>query len=201
MTVISADKKLLKEIKETLKNGKELIDFNKIIPMPKELIGTTSPSRIVSEEEYKKAKAKYDAIMAKDEKDKTPEESWCTSLPITKKMSEEYLKKFGSDNWYDWAIHNWGTKWGAYDINNWDGDTISFFTAWSVPEPFYEALSEKFPKAEFEVKFADEGGGWCGIYLWREGIKHELEYQEDYKSPDFKSLYADITGISEEDLA
>lgn len=167
--------------------------------MPSELKNTTSPTRIVSEEEYKKEKAKLDAVIAKKEEDRTPEERRMCSLPITKEMQKEYLKKYGCDNWYDWAIRNWGTKWGAYDITDWEGDTITFFTAWSVPEPVYEELSNLFPKAEFEVKYADEGGGWCGITIWQDGIKNEVEEYTDYKSSDFKRLYEEITGMSQEE--
>jgi len=42
-------------------------------------------------------------------------------------------------SWYDWAIENWGTKWGTYDVEAFslggDGSPvlIKFQSAWSPP--------------------------------------------------------------------
>lgn len=33
---------------------------------------------------------------------------------------------------------------------------MTFETAWSIPEPIFEKLSEEFPNEFIEVKFADE---------------------------------------------
>ena len=97
---IDAPTNISKQIKKLLKGDKVAIDFNKIIPMPEELslVSCGCGANIVSEAEYKKEKAKFDAVMAKKEEDRTPEERWMSSLPITKKMQKEYLKKYGSDN-------------------------------------------------------------------------------------------------------
>lgn len=49
--------------------------------------------------------------------------------------------KYGSCNWYDWNVENWGTKWGTYDteVHQLGGDgaplMISFQSAWGPPSP------------------------------------------------------------------
>lgn len=135
------DKEQASEIASKLK------DFNTITPMPKELIDTQSPARIISQEEWDKEEA-----MTPEER----KEKWL-SRGITQEMSDDFNKRFGFNNWYDWARENWGTKWNAYDITHEEGsDTIEFDTAWSMPEPIIARLSEMYPEAELFIKFSDE---------------------------------------------
>ena len=60
----------------------------------------------------------------------------------------------GYDNWYDWAVHNWGTKWELcefygvdrqYHSENNEGEstiTFGFDSAWSPPIGAYEKFLE-----------------------------------------------------------
>lgn len=74
--------------------------------------------------------------------------------------------KYGSANWYDWSIANWGTKWNSYGYDDvttpkeFDGERMEFQTAWSYPAPIIAALAEKYPDLHFEVKWADEDFGY-----------------------------------------
>ena len=75
----------------------------------------------------------------------------------------EERQKYGSDNWYDWSIAHWGTKWNAYDSHlDKENNTITFDTAWSCPIPVLDALAEICYKhnVEFEGKWADEDRGY-----------------------------------------
>lgn len=31
-------------------------------------------------------------------------------------LGSEERAKYGKDNWYDWNIDHWGTKWNSYDV-------------------------------------------------------------------------------------
>lgn len=77
-------------------------------------------------------------------------------------------------DWYEFNIHNWGTKWNAYDGYTIVGKTyiqLVFSTAWSMPDPIAKALAEQLGY-DMDLKWADEDyGNNCGrmTYLASEG--------------------------------
>jgi hypothetical protein len=102
------------------------------------------------------------------------------SLP----MAEQML--FKGDNWYDFNVRNWGTKW---DVAVRDGEdypetelmeedetslAYRFNTAWSPPLPAIEALSAQYPDVEFNLSYEEETG-WGGEYLFIDGNGTEIE--------------------------
>lgn len=150
-------------------------------PMPEELRNTTSPAQIVSESEYKR-------IMKENEKIDRTQPWYHEPKPITEKMQEALLKKYGVDNWYDWAHYIWGTKWGCYD-NDIDGQTLTFATAWSLFEPaILNKLAQDFP--DFILAYQEEQG-WGGEFVYENGIC--IEHHE-YDAPQ----WSDVTPESEE---
>ena len=130
------------------------IDFHKIAPLPVELKGTTSPVRIISQEEYDKQETR---IVADDLEDH--ERRFGVSRGITQEMSDSFKMKYGYDNWYDWQRNSWGTKWNAYSQESRDNGDIKFETAWATPALLIQILSVKYPDATFKVCFADEDFG------------------------------------------
>lgn len=142
----------------------QFIDFNKIIPMPKELVGTRSPMKIIPKKEYDKQEARIAESKLTD-----IEKSFGVSRCLTKKLSNEYTAKFGADNWYDWSVMNWGTKWNAYSQNELAPNQIQFDTAWGSPEPLIAKLSTLFPELTFEVEYDIEGGNGNGSYEFING--------------------------------
>jgi hypothetical protein len=83
----------------------------------------------------------------------------------TKMLRQQYAankEKYGSANWYDWQIDNWGTKWQPdveeYYLSN-DGKNLhmNFDSAWAPPTNLIKKLSEKFPTLQFVLSY-DEGG-------------------------------------------
>ena len=103
-------------------------------------------------------------------------------------LGAEEMKKYGSNNWYDWNIANWGTKWNSYgyddaEENNLAGENIiTFNTAWSAPHPVVEKLSEMFPDVDIVHKWADEDlGNNCGEYEYFDGERIREHFPETYK--------------------
>jgi len=175
--------------------GENHIDFEKIIPLPEELKGTCSPTRIVSQEEYN------EWIRKRDNNELTQYER--ESKPITQTMSNDFKRKYGYDNWYDWKCNVWNTKWNAYYQRR-EGNTIFFDTAWSTPHPIFQKLSEIFPQVTINVKFADEDFGYnCGNYVYEEGVEvfEELPQGGTYEAYKFaneiKCYYNHIEEIIE----
>ena len=178
---LSGDQAIISKLKEHVKGGankdddgkESSFDFNKIIPMPIELEGGVSPTRVVSQSEY-------------DEKMKLKEEGkladW-EGIPITHKMQIDFMNRFGADNWYDWRVQNWGTKWNCYQIfdENWENDNeIEFQTAWSNPLPILQELSRQFPEVKIEVRYYDEDfGSNVGEYTLLCGEVQELNIPRD----------------------
>jgi len=74
-------------------------------------------------------------------------------------LGAEERYKYGKDNWYDWSIENWGTKWNAYTIR-WFSSCVWFETAWTSVPKIVKALSEKFPDVEMNYSWADEACGY-----------------------------------------
>ena len=93
---------------------------------------------------------------------------------------------FSGDNWYDFNVRNWGTKWDV--AVSWDEEypetelmeesetslAYRFNTAWSPPEPAIAKLSEQYPNCSFTLSFEEETG-WGGEYLFENGSSSEIE--------------------------
>lgn len=82
------------------------------------------------------------------------------------------------DWWYNWNVNNWGTKWGASDVQMTDdyeeGDRCvwySFDTAWSPAEPVIQALSEKFPTLHIEHRYCEGGMSFAGEVIYEGGVE------------------------------
>lgn len=110
----------------------EVLDFNRVIPMPEILVNTIAGSR-----------AGYQDPDTREERPFTPEE-------------QAQLDELGYDNWYDWRVDHWGTKWPACQADRY----VVFDTAWSPPIPIFEALARA--GLVFEVHMVEESEGDIG---------------------------------------
>lgn len=168
---------LLKGI-EGVEDGHHMkIDFNRIIPMPEDLL-------IDDGGNYEFAIQVFCANDTERMEIQNREKISDSSMKRYISLGEKYAKnklKYGYCAWYYWRIHNWGTKWNAYEIEQID-NTIKFETAWATPIPVIRKLSEIFPTITIDHKFADEDiGNNCGHYVWIHGdiiCKDELDDEE-----------------------
>lgn len=91
----------------------------------------------------------------------------------------------GKNNWYDWRIANWGTKWNCYGYTSdtvFEKDKLKFLTAWAAPHPIMQKLSEMYPDIKFEHEWADEDiGNNCGRYVYYDGKRIEEYFPESQK--------------------
>jgi hypothetical protein len=106
-----------------------------------------------------------------------PREYRTMTCPVSdkdKKKSAALAQKYGSPDWYDWCIKNWGTKW---DLPV-DEDVLEdeehektfgrlcycFDTAWGPPSQICTKLREMFPDLTISW-FYDEPGMAVAGYL------------------------------------
>ena len=144
---------LLNFIKGKDEEGNDIpFDFNKVVPMPKELLETPSPVR----NEHKK---------------------------------RQHLLQYGSTDWYEWRLQNWGTKWNLDDEIDIDIDcptpnlaTFSFNTAWSPPIKIVEALGKRFSNLEFCLTYCELGNGFAGSYEIHGDKENDTYYDSENPS-------------------
>ena len=115
-------------------------------------------------------------------------------------LGYEEEKLYGKNNWYDWSIENWGTKWNAYHDNlDKANNTLTFDTAWSCPLPVLDALAELCYKhgVYFTGKWADEDCGYnTGVFesdCDSDEYWFSFEYMEN-ASNDAYEIYAELNG-------
>jgi hypothetical protein len=112
-----------------------------------------------------------------------------------KQARARLTKKYGYDNWYDWSINNWGTKWEVVtdDYNKPEvtelteqneGESelnFNFETAWSPPIGAYEKYLTDNEEISIFATYYEPGCDFMGV--WENG--GDSCYQVgDYKSDD-----------------
>ena len=117
-----------------VENGETIFDFNQLIPMPAELditetsrkkdwmtayLVAVNPHSAITVAGYKKWDSeRFQHILSVLGKSSFFKEESCGSneAPDLKSVQEgekyiSNLEKYGYDTWYNWCVHNWGTKW------------------------------------------------------------------------------------------
>jgi hypothetical protein len=84
------------------------------------------------------------------------------------------------DNWYEWNVANWGTKWDVDVFVTEDTDesvTLSFDSAWAPPIEFFRHLTEQ----GYTVTgyYYESGMGFAGIYENGQNDEYALEGDAD----------------------
>ena len=128
-------------------------------PMPEEYRQTTSPTPM-SEKQIREMAATYnwdhDVTMRKLEYAMTDEQ---------RAFYDSLIEKYGSENWYDWANANWGTKWDADcpspPVRTPRTLTYKVDSPWGAPYVFVTRLIKKmkkdYPGLTFEWTYTLEG--------------------------------------------
>ena len=93
---------------------------------------------------------------------------WSEAEEMNDIIRARYKKEHGSDNWYDWRVNNWGTKWNSYscELVEQEDDYVmyTFDTAWGPPTGVIEALREQCPDFHISAFFDEPGMEEAGYY-------------------------------------
>lgn len=121
-------------------------------------------------------------------------------------LGAEERQLYGKDNWYDWSVENWDTKWNSYGYDCFPpyegGNQISFHTAWNRPESVISQLSKMFPDVQLRHLWADEDIGVnVGEVLYEDGeeLEHDIPTAHSKEAYEMASDILDIL-LSEYDL-
>lgn len=89
----------------------------------------------------------------------------------------------GHTSWYSWSIENWGTKWNAYDVriveHTEERLVFCFDTAWSPPEPIFDALAERDEVKNLHLNITAFDEGWNFAYVATISNGHHLGQMVD----------------------
>ena len=78
------------------------------------------------------------------------------------------------DDWYEWNVANWGSKWDLNDVTlrgDVDSKEITYYfeSAWSPISPVVEALAKEFKKLSFNYAFYETGSDYWGEVSYKKG--------------------------------
>lgn len=103
------------------------------------------------------------------------------------KVCNEFLPLPEGEDWYNWQVDNWGTKWDIGADVGTDREELhglkatvvgnqancSFDSAWGPPIGLYEKLDELGYKVH--ASYFEPGMAYCGI--WADGYDNYIEYK------------------------
>ena len=155
----------LKKFKESVltenENGEEVFTLNKLVPMPPELHSE---------------KAYIGIVEVSDE---------------TQEGRMLLKEKYGFDNWSDWRMQNWGTKWdaeiGGIEIEEHEKLRFYFRTAYATPFYWFQKVAMQFPNLKMKVTFGDYFSQVCGAIYCSNGVAEyfriPMVYRDENKRP------------------
>lgn len=174
---------------EAIKSDERIIDFEKIIPMPDTLRITSGSStdlgidiikyKETGEDKSLKERLTYQWVSKAGIKTIDELINYCIEKGTADinegQLALDNIKLYGHKDWHSWSIDNWGTKWNATRSSR-NNNTLSFETAWSIPEPILVELSEIFPEIIMHVEYADEDIGTnCGEFDLENGLVNDYK--------------------------
>jgi hypothetical protein len=138
-----------------------------------------------------------------------------TDLEAYGKQPAVYTKTtldFEGDDWYNWNVRNWGTKWDVAisstetyfnttveDTANGDNHVVhyNFETAWSRPMGALTKLSEQYPDLLFTLSYQEETGWGGECEILRGIVISDMEYDNQCNNCDGTYTDAEIVDCEE----
>ena len=87
-------------------------------------------------------------------------------------LGPEESKRYGKNNWRDWCITHWGTKWDAdarLTSELVDFLVYEFESAWSPPVAWLKKVARDFPRLRFTLIYDEPGMGFEGKAIADQG--------------------------------
>jgi len=133
-------------------------------------------------------------------------------MPMPKELEGTTAPSEGGDNWYNWRVENWGTKWEVSDegleyTDHGDGTASIdgwFDSAWAPPIGVYEQLAADFDSCVIECSYYEPGMDFGGFWssekgdIYFESLDDMLKEDPDTWSDEFREFEAEYDLLSEE---
>ena len=92
------------------------------------------------------------------------------------------------DNWYDWCVGNWGTKWDitdpvVLDDTEEDAITIGFDTAWGPPIEAFRHWAEQDGRVTYRLIYIETGMAFTGWHSY-DGEYFDEDFADHGTDPD-----------------
>jgi len=173
---LRGSKEKLAVFKQKVAGENGAFDFNKLIPMPKELRDTLAPTEVVptQQEADERNAAEHETLWKKNmgvdgvrfisEQEAARREKLYGRTPDVGSFGNQPIL-----NWYDWARKNWGTKWNACEVEveeYKDTLTYRFDTAWDCPRPLIKPIVSLAHELGLSIIWSadHEDGGYEDIF-------------------------------------
>ena len=181
-------------------SGETPFDFDRVIPMPSELLETINDAGTAYDVYYSNAEPmlSYPWVKAlgistvealREHFDADPERR------ATADKWKANIEKYGAPTWYEWRCTHWDTKWNASYAEvteNGDGSVhVQFDTAWTFPFPIFEKLMVDFPTLVFEGSACEPN---VDFYITFEGRNGKFACEDDEEARE-----AAAAGLEEEE--
>lgn len=108
----------------------------------------------------------------------------------TEKDRKALVEMYGTDNWYDWNIANWGTKWDCssseqgYQTDEESYFAVNFDSAWSPPTNWLVKVIADYPKLNFKLIYSETGCWFAGVAFSNDGGMDEEQGEPEYIDSD-----------------
>lgn len=150
------------------------------VPMPDEIRNTGSPIfQVRYTKTAEKKNAEYAAL------NEGTGDGACRERYMTLGRRRQLVRKYGADNWYEWCLGHWGSKWGDCDTWLVDSDdyhlTFRFESPWGPPDIALHKLAGLFPALRIRLDYFECGMGYNGYVVWRNGQVWDEMYSENYR--------------------
>ena len=167
LTVWGDESELSEFRSKTVKDDPNTVSFNELFPMPTEIDNE-------------------DGRLSRNENETDAE------YELRRK---EFIKKHGTDSWYEWRVENWGTKWEGSQNEIYsdspDELILSFETAWAPPSNWVKRVAMRFPNLSFRLVYMETGNEIAGKLLIDQGEISEDEGEPIYTDHYDQEVYYD----------
>lgn len=173
-TIVVGPKVALDDIARAITDDNDF-DFNHILPTPEILDKLAAPIHAVDDAEFAENHNLYRAPTTIDELRAfiDTQQSPYGLQEVPKTVLQTIIDTYGFDDWYNWRVNNWGTKWTG---NNAEAQRfhdnlllITYDTAWSPPTGVFSHLRANYENLHI-INGADIEGFSDGIEATEGGL-------------------------------